>query len=269
MGARRAIPLLSTTRGKALTRPMTAVAIRVPVHLEGPTNIPRLYVHEGARQALERRLCALSPMPITLSITDNIHNIITHSSERGVVRARIHHMFLDAPESVLSALARYVHKNDRKASALIGDYIEKNHSRILRRRPGDVSLQTKGKHHDLGVSFQRLSDKYFHGQVQALVTWGRRTTPAGHKRETIKLGSYSPYDRLIRIHPALDRRWVPRYFVEYVMFHEMLHHVMPHTRGAGRRALHPPEFCEREREFRSYERAMAWEQAHLARLLRG
>jgi hypothetical protein len=73
---------------------------------------------------------------------------------------------------------------------------------------------------------------------------------------------------LIRIHPALDRRWVPRYFLEYVMFHEMLHHLMPHTRGAGRRALHPPEFREREKEFRHYERAMAWERSHLARLLR-
>jgi hypothetical protein len=72
----------------------------------------------------------------------------------------------------------------------------------------------------------------------------------------------------VRIHPALDRRWVPRYFLAYVMFHEMLHHAMPVTRGPGRRLLHPPEFREREREFRHHERALAWERAHLHRLLR-
>jgi hypothetical protein len=32
--------------------------------------------------------------------------------------------------------------------------------------------------------------------------------------------------------------------------------------------LHPPEFVAREKEFRHYERAIAWEKAHLSRLLR-
>lgn len=242
------------------------VAVRVPPGLDGLT-LPRLYVHEGARQALERRLCAALPTPLSLSITDNTHAIITHRSEDGLVRARVHHMFLDAPEKVISALAKYVSHGDPEASALIGRYIEKNQVRLLRRRAGDVSLTTKGRHHDLLAIFQRVNERYFDGQVQALVTWGRRTRPPGRKRHTIKLGSYSHYDRLIRIHPSLDRRWVPRYFLEYVMFHEMLHHVMPHTKS-GRRALHPPEFREREKEYRHYDRAMAWERAHLGRLLR-
>jgi hypothetical protein len=43
---------------------------------------------------------------------------------------------------------------------------------------------------------------------------------------------------------------------------------MPATRGGGRRNLHPPEFLERERDFRNFERAIAWEQKHIARLLR-
>jgi hypothetical protein len=32
--------------------------------------------------------------------------------------------------------------------------------------------------------------------------------------------------------------------------------------------LHPPEFLEREQEFRKYERAIEWEKRHIARLLR-
>jgi hypothetical protein len=48
----------------------------------------------------------------------------------------------------------------------------------------------------------------------------------------------------------------------------MLHNVMPASRGPGRRMLHPPDFVEREKEFRYYERAMAWEKQHIARVLR-
>lgn len=246
---------------------MSTVAIRLPPEIDGLVS-PRLFVHEGARQALERRLTAALPVPVNLAITDNSHAIITHRAERGIVLARVHHMFLDAPRPIIKALVRYVQSGDPKSSAVIGDYIEENHARLARRSPAEIRLTTKGKHHDLLAVFQRLNEKYFAGSVHALVTWGRRTSAPKKKRQTIKLGSYAVQDRLIRIHPALDRRWVPRYFVEFVMFHEMLHHVMPHTRRPGRRSLHPPEFRERERELRQYERAAAWEKAHLARLLR-
>ncbi len=248
---------------------MSAVAVRLPPGLDGVlSGSPRLFVHEGARQALERRLMAALVGPVSLAITDNSHAIVTHRSERGVVRARVHHMFLDAPRPVIKALVRYVQRGDPKSSALIGHYIEENHARLARRSPSEIRLVTQGKHHDLLAIFQRLNEKYFHSQVHALVSWGRRNTPTGKKRQTIKLGSYAGQDRLIRLHPALDRRWVPRYFVEFVMFHEMLHHVMPHTRRAGRRALHPPELRLREKQLRQYDRAVAWEKAHLARLLR-
>jgi hypothetical protein len=61
---------------------------------------------------------------------------------------------------------------------------------------------------------------------------------------------------------------VPRYFVEYVVFHEMLHHMMPMPVKAGRRELHPPQFREREQRFRHFTRAIEWERQHVGRLLR-
>jgi hypothetical protein len=73
---------------------------------------------------------------------------------------------------------------------------------------------------------------------------------------------------LIRIHPALDQSWVPRYFVEYIVYHEMLHHVIPMPERNGRRQLHTPEFRARERAFAHFERALAWERRHVHRLLR-
>ncbi len=270
---------------------LPAAAIRVPERLSAqlalvfPSAAPQLFVHEGARQSLERRLKAACPgRPVVLSITDNRHSIISHSLKNNVLHARIHHMFLDAPPRVIDALVRYVARDDREASQIVGHYIEANGTRLARRRPRAIPLVARGQHHDLLSIFNDLNQRYFNGSCHALITWGRRTRrPNREPRRAIKLGSYSSLERLIRIHPVLDRAWVPRYFVAYVVYHEMLHHMIPSARGnarqassniasakgqIARRVLHPPEFLEREREFRNYERALEWERRHITRLLR-
>ncbi len=283
MGSRSVVPLLYASRagaprmsrGRAVTAPrhQVAAAIRIPervgaqLRLVFPSAAPRLFVHEGARQALERKLRGAFPGPVILSITDNRHSIITHRVQRGVLHARVHHMFLDAPASVVDSLVRYVTRGDRDASAILGDYIDSNGFRLARRKR-NAPLVTKGKHHDLLSLLDDLNQRYFNGGVNALITWGKRPTNRAPTRKTIKLGSYSAVDRLIRVHPSLDRTWVPRYFVAYIVYHEMLHQVIPGSRGLGRVNLHPPEFKEREPEFHHYVRAIEWEKRHVARLLR-
>jgi hypothetical protein len=284
-------------RGALLARPsLSAAAIRIPDRLSAqlalvfPTASPQLFIHEGARQSLERRLKAACPgRPVVLSITDNRHSIISHTMRQGVLHARIHHMFLDAPARVVNALVSYVMRGDRDASILVGNYIEANGARLARRRARAIPLFAKGSHHDLLAIFNELNERYFGGACHALITWGKKqprrsTSP----RKAIRLGSYSNLERLIRIHPALDRKWVPRYFVAYVVYHEMLHHMIPAARGSmhtgaggraslalasakgqpSRRVLHPPEFLVREQLFRKYDRALDWERRHITRLLR-
>jgi hypothetical protein len=260
-------------RSAGAVRAQAAAAIRIPerigaqLRLVFPYASPRLYVHEGARQALERKLRAASPGPVILSITDNRHSIITHRFKKGVLHVRVHHMFLGAPAAVVESLIRYVTRGDREASATLGDYIDDNGFRLARRKR-NAPLVTKGKHHDLLKLYGEINERYFDDEVNALVTWGKRSTAKAKKRKTIKLGSYSAVDRLIRVHPALDQKWVPRYFVAYIVYHEMLHHVIPGSRGLGRVNLHPPEFKEREKEFRHFERVLQWEKRHVGRLLR-
>lgn len=301
MSARSASPRLDSwlaprwSRGAtALARPVaSAAAIRIPERVSAqlamvfPSAAPQLFIHEGARQSLQRKLeAAWGPgRPVVLSITDNRHSIISHSARNGVLHARIHHMFLDAPPRVINALVRYVAKGDPAASQTVGRYIDANGARLARRRPRAIPLVTKGDHHDVLAIFNDLNEKYFGGACTALVTWGRHTKrKRGEPRKVIKLGSYASLERLIRIHPVLDKPWVPRYFVAYVVYHEMLHHMIPAARGnatrgsisnlasakgpSERRVLHPPEFLERERYFRKYERAIEWEKRHIARLLR-
>lgn len=228
---------------------------------------PHLFVHEGARQQLEKSLRRVLGQRILLAITDNRRTMITARPVGGALDVRVHHMFLDADPFTQVALGRYLRYGDAAANQTIGSYIESNQQRI---RPPSArhNLRTRGVKHDLKAMFNRLNDTYFQGMVEASVTWGRAAKRPQRQRTSIKLGTYCADRKLIRIHPALDRSWVPRYFVEYVVFHEMLHHMMPMPIRDGRRELHTPEFRESEMRFRQYARAIEWERLHVSRLLR-
>jgi len=260
--------------GLAASRGMARSAVRVPEALQEHRELvtasvtPHLFVHEGARQRLERCMTRLLQRRLRLVITDNRRTMVSARELEGELEVRVHHMFLDADPFTQQALARYIDSRDRNASTVVGQYIDANRQRIrapIRREP---RLRTEGRKHDLRAMFGRLNDRYFQGMVDCSVTWGRRTRPAvGRRRRAIKLGIYCSDQKLIRIHPALDQDWVPRYFVEYIVFHEMLHHMTPMPMRDGRRVVHSAEFRETERLYPYYLRAIRWEQAHIGRLL--
>jgi hypothetical protein len=264
-----------TGPGLVSAPPLARSAVRVPQAIKHEADEHQalqgshLFVHEGARQSLEKSLRRVLGRRIILAITDNRRTMITARSIGGALDVRVHHMFLDADPFTQQALGRYLRYGDRAANTTIGSYIEANQQRIrpTTRRPR--GLRTLGRKHDLQDIFGRVNDTYFQGMVDASVGWGRRSRAKDEgQRTSIKLGTYCADRKLIRIHPVLDRSWVPRYFVEYVVFHEMLHHMMPMPVRDGRRELHSAEFREREQRFRHYQRAIEWERTHIGRLLR-
>jgi predicted metal-dependent hydrolase len=228
---------------------------------------------ELARQRLERRIGAHLPgRRLALAVTDNRYTMISVKREKGLFRLRLHHMFLDAEPEVVRALGRYVGDNDRDSSTLLGRFIDIHQHRIGRarsRRPAAVTLETRGEIHHLQLLYDDLNQRYFAGHIDARITWGLRTPEGGRRRRrnSIKMGSYSVEDRLIRIHPSLDRDFVPRYFVEWIVYHEMLHqkHHIPVV--GGRRQFHTPEFKAEEATFEHFDRARRWERENLDRLL--
>jgi hypothetical protein len=222
-------------------------------------------------KVLERRIAShLSCGRLALGITDNRFTMISVRRERGpVYRVRLHHMFVAAPPPVTRALARYIAHNEPTASRDLGRFIEEN-QHIIRRAPrrstADLTLETQGDVHDLRAVFDGLNGAYFENKIDARITWGAR---GGRRRRrmSIKMGSYSVEDRLIRIHPALDRRFVPRYFIDWIVYHEMLHQVHDIPVIRGRRQFHTPEFIAQESNFEHFERARDWERRNLDRLL--
>jgi hypothetical protein len=219
---------------------------------------------------LEQSLAAYLPSGKTLSLTltDNRYSMVAVRRAPIGYRVRIHRMFAGVHRRIVRALARYVVHNDRRASSVLGEYIERNKHiiRMQPRRPRQVTIRTTGRHHDLREIFDQLNAQYFNGQMDARITWGPSVSRR-RRRRSIKMGSFSVEDRVIRIHPALDQAAVPGYFVAWIVFHEMLHGKHEVTRVGGRRCFHTKEFLADERTFQHYQRAFAWEKRNIDRLL--
>jgi hypothetical protein len=258
-GLRHPASAVGSESRRALRRAAAARQVRLAPTLEQETD----------RVATALALYLPPGKTLELRLTNNHYSMISVRRKPDGYRLRLHRMFVGAEPRTVRALARYVVHNDRRASTLLGDYIER-HQHIIRqqkRRPRQMNLRTAGRHHDLQAIYDRLNTAHFDGALEARITWGP-VTSRGKRRRSIKMGSFAVEDRIIRIHPALDQDCVPDYFVSWIVYHEMLHGKHEVRRENGRRRFHSAAFLEDERQFPDYERACAWEKQNLDRLLR-
>lgn len=219
---------------------------------------------------LRRRLERHTGKPISLTVTDNRTSMVYVSpGSLGLVKVRVHHMFLDAPYDVVSALGQFVRRPNSDCHRALNVYIRSNAHRIggRPRNKAAINLSHRGFQYDLKEIYERMNSRYFGGRLRVAITWGKSN--ARNRRYSIDFGSYDAARRIIRINPSLDRPFVPRFFVDYIVYHEMLHAAIGFRELAnGRRALHSPRFRQEERQFRFYRSALRWENANLWRFLR-
>ena len=215
-----------------------------------------------------RTLAERLGQPIRLVVTDNRSTMLSARPKGGRLEVRLHHMFLTADENILDAVGEYLGDSDTRAAATIDRFVEENRARFVIPGPPQDALRWEGRHHDLRAIADDLARRHFGGDVDVRVTWGKRVQPKRRQR-SLQLGTYLPEERLIRIHPVLDQPWVPGFFVESVVFHEMLHHDMPAVVRNGRRHYHTRAFRTRERSFEYHSAAQTWQKDNLWRLLRG
>jgi len=224
-----------------------------------------------AQDSLERRIRAhLARGRVQVTLTDNRYTMISvrRIAKQRRYEVRLHHMFADADPVITRALAHYIADNDADASRILGDFIDANagHVRGRSRRTPAQLIFTAGEHYDLREIFDELNARYFGNRIEAAITWGARSGRP-RRRNSIKMGSYSVEDRLIRIHRSLDREFVPRFFVAWIVFHEMLHQVHDIRVKNGRREFHSKAFLADEACFELYDQAKVWERRHLDALL--
>lgn len=203
---------------------------------------------------LEAELTRLSGLSVSLIVTRNrVSMASVRFDAKRTPRVRLQEAFLNAPDTVIAALAEYLVSRSAEAWAQVRLYALSISGQMESKPVG--SLCSVGRVHDLGQICRRVNTVYFGGRLACRVGWGRRGTRRRRARSrTIRFGSYHRGTDTVRINPLLDDTRVPVEFVEYVIFHELLHAAFPARESAMRRHHHHAFFRKWEARFPDYER---------------
>lgn len=181
----------------------------------------------------------------------------------GKVFVRISEMFRSASAEVQKSLAfilvaKLLRKKIPPASELA--YREFSKSRDIqelalenkRSRGRKIITSSKGDFYDLEEIFARLNKIYFNNHLaKPILSWSARKTFR-------RLGHHDTIHRTIIISKSLDNRKVPKFVVEFVVFHEMLHIYHPAEKQNGRHFYHTPAFRRDEKKFKYFKEAESW-----------
>jgi len=215
---------------------------------------------EHNRETLSDYLENATGKTVVLNITDNTASVLSIREKKNhEILVRLHWIFLHADNDVIKEIALFINKRKRTTS-LIGKFIRENRD-CIRKSVKTCAINAKGRHYNLKEIFDFINIRYFDGRIKVSITWGRKGRRWYKGKRT--LGSYDESTGMIRINTLLDQRSVPKYFVEFVVYHEMLHADMKSRKDGSRSPLHSVEFKNRERLYEGYARVQKWEKKYL------
>ncbi len=181
----------------------------------------------------------------------------------GEIFASLSDLLEGAPESVLRAIAHILlaklyrkpidaaqnlrYKRFASSAAVTRQTELIRHARGTKRYFGP-----EGRYFNLDEVFDSLNTRFFSGLLgRPDLTWSEH-----HAKRS--LGHYDAAHNTIVVSRVFDRPSSPRYAIEYLLYHEMLHLKHPiRTRGL-RRCIHSPEFKADESQFPQLTEALAF-----------
>ncbi len=212
-------------------------------------------------QQAYRELRPRAPMPefeARFYPFSNVNNTIRLRDGR--VLARVSDLLEGADDGVLHAIAHILLAKlyrkpidgrwNRRYRDHVGGKAVRNKAELIRQVRGRKQIDSaRGQVYDLEQIFDELNTRFFFGLMgRPQMTWSRE-----HARNA--LGHYDPAHNAIVVSRVFDHPRVPRYAVEYIVYHEMLHLRHPVKVKGGRRCVHPPQFQAEEKLFPELEKA--------------
>jgi predicted metal-dependent hydrolase len=182
----------------------------------------------------------------------NVNNTIRLRNGRLLVR--LSDLLEGAPENILRAIAHillakmYRQPVDRSHAARYRRYIGSHEimrkAHLVRQMRGRKLLRpAQGRYYDLDAIFEELNFRFFHGlMARPRMSWSQTRTRR-------ILGHYDPAHNAIIISRIFDHPAVPRFVLEYIVYHEMLHLKHPVKLRGSRRCVHSAEFQAEEKLF--------------------
>jgi predicted metal-dependent hydrolase len=211
-----------------------------------------------------RQLRPRAPVPdfdIRFFAFANVNNTIR--LREGKLLVRLSDLLEGAPATVLGAIAHillaklYRKPVAREHNTLYRRYVSSRSisrkAHLVRQMRGRKQLHSvKGRIYDLEAIFDDLNMRFFHGLLgRPPMTWSRN-----HSRQS--LGHYDPAHNTIVISRVFDDSAVPRYALEYIVYHEMLHLKHPVRLKGSRRCVHSAEFQAEEKLFPQLQAAQQY-----------
>lgn len=191
----------------------------------------------------------------------NINNTIR--LREGVLKIRLSDLLEGAPDAVLRSIlhiliAKIYRKpidtaHSTRYRRYVGSHDLTRKAHLVRQMRGRKKLASPAGHvYHLEEIFEELNLRFFHGLLaRPRLAWST-------ERARNMLGHYDPAHNAIVISRVFDHPNVPRYAIEYILYHEMLHLRHPVKLRGSRRQVHPPEFAADERLFPQLEEARAF-----------
>lgn len=205
---------------------------------------------------LKVQLQQLTGSSLCLIITDNTTSMLSVRKKSECIKVRLHRMFLYAGAEICREVAELI-KKGRCNRQVLSSFIKANNHLLRKKVPVNATTRVTGQQYCLQTIYESLNSEYFAGKISAAITWGRSNSRQQVKMRT--LGSYNVETNTMRINPVLDKKTVPAHFLEFVVYHEMLHAYLGIKTRNGRRSIHSKEFRLHEKKFRNYGKAMEWE----------
>jgi predicted metal-dependent hydrolase len=200
----------------------------------------------------------LPPITVEFFAFANINNTIR--LREGKLLVRLSDLLEGAPETVLRAIAHillakiYRKRIEGAQATRYRKYVQSHDIRskahLVRQLRGRKRMASpKGRVYDLESIFEDLNLRLFGGMMaRPQMSWSQ-----GRARNL--LGHYDPSHNAIVVSRLFDHPAVPRYAVEYIVYHEMLHLRHPVKLNGSRRCVHSAEFRAEEKLFPQLEAA--------------
>jgi hypothetical protein len=168
-----------------------------------------------------------------------------------------------APESVIRAIAHILlaklyrksinaSHNARYKRFASSTAVTKQTELIRSARGSKRYFGPQGHYYNLEEVFDSLNLRFFGGLMgRPELTWSEH-----HAKRS--LGHYDAAHNTIVVSRVFDRPSSPRYAIEYLLYHEMLHLKHPVKMNGLRRCVHSREFKAEERQFPQLKEALAF-----------
>jgi len=187
----------------------------------------------------------------------------TWRANDGVLSFKVSDYLKGVPDDIMTSLAWYLLCRARRKECPEGMSQEyRNHVRsqqfwearrqLYLSRAKNLSFRPRGNARNLEDVFSYINSYYFGSVLEKPELAWIRESPKS------RVGFYHAPLRILAVNRILDSDRIPRFVLEFVVYHELLHDTVSHVDGVSRRTYHTREFRRREREFSNHDEAQEW-----------